>query len=95
MKLDDSKHRYVFFSFMSFLPRDNRMVFTNDKLNKKYIQKNLFLVVNKCGSLQCCLMQVNTLVLSLERLLHFNRRKVKNFALSLKKKSAVTDRKTK
>ena len=64
-------------------------------LIKKYIQKNLFLVVNKCGSLQCCLMRVNTLVLSLERPLHFNRRKVKNFALSLQKKSALTDRKTK
>lgn len=35
------------------------------------------------------------IVLSLERPLHFNRRKVKNFALSLQKKSALTDRKTK
>ena len=55
-------------------------------LIKKYIQKNLFLVVNKCGSLQCCLMRVNTLVLSLERPLHFNRTKWRTLP-SLCKKS--------
>ena len=71
---------------MSFLPRDNRMVFTNDNLNKKiHPEKSLF-GREKMWKSTVLFDASKYFSLVLRTTIAFQSGKVKNFALSLQKK---------